>query len=144
VLQERVKEGGLERDQQIIDTVREVIADDSRVEFAYLYGSYVGDEEARDIDIAVYASRGIMPHGLAADLKIALSRRTGLPPDGFDIRILNEVLGSGDLFGLLYLKRVLTTGILLFDRRPDTRTDFIERYGMKYRECEGLMAEVLG
>ncbi len=134
----------MERDQQIIDTVREVIAGDSRVEFAYLYGSYVGGEKARDMDIAVYASRGITPHGLAADLKIALSRRTGLPPDGFDIRIVNEVLGSGDLFGLLYLKRVLTTGILLFDRRPDTRTDFIERYGMKYRECEGLMAEVLG
>ena len=84
-----------------------------------------------------------MPSELAVDLKIELSRRTGLPPDGFDIRVLNGVLGSGDLFGLLYLKRVLTDGILLFDKSPDSRSDFIEQYGMKYRECEGLIAEVL-
>jgi len=133
----------LKKDQQIIDTVRQVLAGDSRVEFAYLYGSYAGGEDARDIDIAVYAGHGIMPHRLAVDLKIELSRRTGIPPDGFDIRVLNEALRSGDLFGLLYLKRVLTGGILLFDRRPDIRTDFIERYAMKYRECEGLIAEVL-
>ncbi|MBW2000252.1 MAG: hypothetical protein JRJ29_20120 [Deltaproteobacteria bacterium] len=133
----------LEKQQQIIDTVRQVLADDSRVEFAYLYGSYAGGEDARDIDIAVYAGHGVMPHRLAVDLKIELSRRTGIPPDGFDIRVLNEAPRSGDLFGLLYLKRVLTSGILLLDRRPEIRTDFIEKYGMKYRECEGLIAEVL-
>lgn len=133
----------LKKHQRIIETVQQVLADDSRVEFAYLYGSYAGGEDARDIDIAVYAGHGITPHKLAVDLKIQLSRRTGIPPDGFDIRVLNEVLRSGDLFGLLYLKRVLTGGILLLDRTPDIRTGFIERYAMKYRECEGLIAEVL-
>ena len=130
----------MRKGQDITRTVQEVIAADSRVEFAYLYGSYAGGEDARDIDIAVYASPGVMHHKLAVDLKIELSRRTGIPPDAFDVPVLNEALRSGDLFALLYLRRVLGGGILLFDRRPETRTDFIEKYGMKYRECEGLIA----
>jgi hypothetical protein len=38
---------------------------------------------------------------------------------------------------------VLSDGMVLTDRDFSRRTEFIEAFGMKYRECEGLIAEVL-
>jgi hypothetical protein len=49
----------------------------------------------------------------------------------------------GDVFGLLYLRNVLQTGRILVDKNPAARSDFLERYGTRFRECEGLMQEVL-
>jgi len=116
---------------------------EKRVEFAYLYGSVSEDVEGKDIDIAVFADDDADPHELSADLKVALYRSTGLSPDLFDIRILNEVLSKGDLFSLIFLKNVLSKNRLIIDRDNEKRAEFIERYGMKFRECEGLINEVL-
>jgi hypothetical protein len=41
------------------------------------------------------------------------------------------------------LKNVLNRGRLLIDNDFRQRAAFIEAFGMKYRECEGLIAEVL-
>jgi hypothetical protein len=38
----------------------------------------------------------------------------------------------------------LEDGRLLVNKTHDVHSDFLERYGSKYRECEGLMQEVLG
>lgn len=126
-----------------IAAVRAPLGEDDRVIFAYLYGSYVHSETFEDLDIAVYSTRGVDPFRLSADLKIELSERTGAPPDFFDIRVLNGVLEHGDLFSLLFLKSMFESNELLIDKNFDIRADFIERYGMKYRECEGLIDEVL-
>jgi len=82
-------------------------------------------------------------HKLSADLKVSLHKKTGLSPDTFDVRILNGVAEQGDLFALFYLKNVLSENRLLIDRAPDVRSDFLERYGLRFRECEGLFQEVL-
>jgi predicted nucleotidyltransferase len=112
--------------------------------FAYLYGSFVESPQGRDIDIAVYAREDEDPFGLSADLKIALHKATGLPPDIFDVRIINDLEKQADPFGLLYLKNVLHKDGLLVDKDPSARADFLERYGTRYRECEGFIAEVVG
>jgi len=52
------------------------------------------------------------------------------------------LLKKGDLFSLLYLKEVLSLGSLLIDNNFSERAAFIEAFGMKYRECQGLIAEV--
>jgi predicted nucleotidyltransferase len=111
--------------------------------FAYLHGSALKIEIFRDVDVAVYSAAGVPPFALSADLKLAFFRRTGLAPDLFDVRMLNDLPEKGDLFALVFLRNLFSNHELLIDRDPLLRADFIERYGMKYRECEGLIAEVL-
>ncbi|MEN6317442.1 MAG: nucleotidyltransferase domain-containing protein [Syntrophaceae bacterium] len=129
--------------KELIDGIREVLKKDKRILFAYLYGSILDDCEYHDMDIAVYGCADVSPHELSADLKVALYRRTGLPPDVFDVRVINDILDKGNLFSLVYLKNVFSKNMLLVDRSRSARALFIERYGMKFRECEGLIAEVL-
>ena len=127
-----------------LSIIRRVLSANPRVIFGYLYGSYLEDSAgARDVDIAVYSSPGTDPFVLSADLKISLYHATGDPADRFDVRVINEVVAKGDLFSLVFLRRLFETGILLLDRDSDIRGDFLEAYGMKYRECEGLIGELL-
>ena len=127
----------------ITDSIIAVLSEDERVVFAFLYGSAIEKEKGNDIDIAVYATGEDDLHKLSADLKVALHKRIGLPPDVFDVRILNGLVEVCDVFGLLYLKNVLNKNKLLVDRNPDVRAEFLECYGTRFRECEGLMQEVL-
>jgi predicted nucleotidyltransferase len=130
--------------RSLIDALIDVLSEDRRVLFAYLYGSFTKFQKGDDIDIAIYALETAEPYGLSADLKIALHNKSGLPPEIFDIRIINDIAKTGDVFGLLYLKNVLEANRLLLDRLPSARADFIEQYGSRYRECEGFMQEVVG
>ena len=120
-----------------------VLSENDGALFAYFYGSMLSEDKYNDIDIAVYMKADENPHRLSADLKIAFSRETGLEPDVFDIRILNDLDERSDIFGLLYLKNVLEDGQVLVDKKSDAHSDFLERYGVRFRECEGLMQEVL-
>ena len=53
------------------------------------------------------------------------------------------ILSERGLFSLLYLRRVLQTNLVTVDKEEPARTDFIEAFSLKYRECEGLIDEVL-
>ena len=128
---------------RIIDAVIKTLAEDERVVFAYLYGSLLSEGRGNDIDIAVYPNRRLDAYSLAVDLKIEMHKKTAIPPDAFDIRLLNELIDKGDIFGLLYLRNVLEKGKILVDKEPDVRVDFLMRYGLRFRECEGLIQEVL-
>jgi predicted nucleotidyltransferase len=137
-----MKEAGCMK-QAELNAIRTVLDQAPSVVFAYLYGSSKDSHRFNDIDIAVYAKDDSNPLSLAADLKMALSEETGRPPDGFDVRVINHLIEKGDLFSLLYLRDVLTEGVVLTDHDFPKRAAFIEAYGMKFRECEGLIAEVL-
>jgi predicted nucleotidyltransferase len=128
----------------LIDAVTEVLSEDGRVLFAYLYGSFPELKNGNDIDLAIYALEAAEPHGLSADLKIELHKKTGLPPETFDIRIINDLAKKGDCFGLLYLRSVLDSDMLLLDKSSSVRADFLEEYGSRFKECEGLMQELVG
>jgi predicted nucleotidyltransferase len=129
--------------EQLVDVVIKVLAKDDRVIFAYLYGSIVSEGKGNDIDIAVFPVSRVATHSLAVDLKIDLHEETGVPPDTFDVRLIGDLVEKGDIFGLLYLRNVLDGGRILVDKDRDVRADFLERYGLKFRECEGLIQEVL-
>jgi len=129
--------------KKLIPALKQVLNQDDRVLFAYLYGSTAEGGTGNDVDIAVYARPGVDPHLLGADLRIALSEPTGLSPEAFDVRVVNRVAREGDVFDLLYLQRVFSANRLLVDKDPDVRADFLECYATRYRECEGLIQEVL-
>ena len=130
-------------DKRLHDAIKQVLNKDKRVEFAYLYGSATEETQGNDIDIAVFSKEKVSPHELSADLKVALYRKTGLAPDLFDIRVINDILNTGDLFALLFLKNILSKNKVMVDRSRSKRVAFIEQYGTKFRECEGLIQEVL-
>jgi predicted nucleotidyltransferase len=126
----------------MVNVITNVLKQKPSVVFAYLYGSSMESDSYNDIDIAIYAIPESDPFRLSADLKLALAEKTGKSPDLFDIRVINHLLTKGDLFSLLYLKEVLSLGSLLIDNNFSERAAFIEAFGMKYRECQGLIAEV--
>ena len=126
-----------------INIIIETLENEDRVLFAYLYGSVTAGEKGNDIDIAIYSATEGDPHKLSADLKVDLHKKTGIEPDSFDVRILKALVEHGDIFGLLYLRNVLKAGRILVDNNPKAHGDFLERYGTRFRECEGLMQEVL-
>ena len=109
----------------------------------YLYGSMVCEGKGNDIDVAVFPVSLEDCYSLAVDLKIDLHKATGMPPDTFDVRVIGDLIETGDLFALLYLRNVLEGGRILVDKDRYIRADFLERYGLKFRECEGLIQEVL-
>jgi predicted nucleotidyltransferase len=126
-----------------MDALVKVLSENDSVVFAYIYGSVLAGDGVNDIDIAVFAKTDADPNQLSADLKVSLHNKTSLPPDVFDVRILNAVSEHGDIFGLLYLKHVLEDGKILVDKDPGDRAAFLEHYGLRFRECEGLIQEVL-
>ena len=126
-----------------LNAIRAVLAQNPAIVFAYLYGSSQESDLYNDIDIAVFSKDDRPSLNLSVDLQIALSEKTGRTPDRFDVRVINHLLWKGDLFALLYLNEVLNHGRLLIDNDFQQRASFIEAFGMKYRECEGLIAEVL-
>jgi hypothetical protein len=124
----------------MVSLIREVVREDERVVFAYLYGSFVTEESFRDIDVGVYLKNteenSIV---VSVELKTQLSRdaqRHGFSfgADQFDVKILNDA-------PFTFLRRVFEQGILLFDLNPELRTDLIEYVSLKYRECAGILAE---
>lgn len=121
----------------------EVLENHPSILFAYLYGSAIKGKEFNDIDIAVFLKPDSNPYIISADLKIELSEKIGINLDTFDIRVINDLVKHGDVLSLLYLKNVLENGMLIVDKDEHLRTSFIETYGIKFRECEGLIAEVL-
>ncbi len=126
-----------------IQSITEVLENEERVVFGYLYGSMVEAEEGNDIDIAVFSAGDAEPYRLSADLKIELHKRTGISPDTFDVRVINSVLDHGDVFDLLYLRNVMSKGKRLVLKDNEVLGVFLERYGTRFRECEGLIQEVL-
>lgn len=119
---------------KILHSIKDVLEKDKRVVFAYLYGSSLKERKFRDIDIGVYSLPEYDEHNVSSEIKIALSKETDIPPDRFDVRIINRV------DNLLYLKEVLE-GEILIDKNPDIRGNFIEHFSMRYREAEFILKE---
>lgn len=126
--------------EQVITAVKNVVEEDQRLVFAYIYGSFVRGEAFRDVDVGVYLRDSAEnPFGVSFDVKERISRSlrsSGIDAEAdlFDVKILNGA-------PFTFLKRVFVEGILLLDRDPDRRTDLIEYVSVKYRECTGLLAE---
>lgn len=126
--------------ERVIAAVKNILEQDQRLVFAYIFGSFVRGEAFRDVDVGVYLRDAAEnPFGVSFDVKERISRSlrsSGIDAEAdlFDVKILNDA-------PFTFLKRVFVEGILLLDREPDRRTDLVEYVSAKYRECAGLLAE---
>ena len=130
--------------RDMIQKIQQVLSREPRVVFAYLFGSFLSGKDFNDIDLGIYCTREAMEHpfALTSDLKIALSRATGLPPDQFDLVLINALMASDRMDSLLMLGEILE-GQVLLDRDPEFRADLIEKVSSQFRESQGIIREAL-
>lgn len=110
---------------EVIQRLKEIIAKQKGILFAYLHGSFLSEDRFNDIDIAVYLSkkmsRSINPfdfeNGLALEIDKALNLR-------IDVKILN--------FAPLCFNYRVTHGMLLFSRDELVREEFLCRTWSEY------------
>jgi predicted nucleotidyltransferase len=126
--------------ERVFEIIRDVLIQDERVVFAYIYGSFVAEKSFKDIDVGIYVKNPEEnPFVICSEIKTRLSRHTGagnfrFTADQFDVRVINKA-------PFTFLKRVFKEGRLLVDLDPDLRTDLVGSVSLKYRECAGLLAE---
>jgi len=123
---------GQEEREEIIRTLRDVLATLPSVRVAYLYGSFLSREDFRDIDIAL-----LIDTALDDNQMLAYAARAGDLSEkalGFrhecDVRVLNDQ-------PCWFLYEVISTGLPIFIANADERFDFetqvlIEYQDMKY------------
>ena len=126
--------------EKLIDLVKNTLALDKRIVFAYAYGSFILEKSYRDIDIGVFVKNPQENTFVtSSEIKTKLSRKARkanlkILADQFDVKIINDA-------PFTFLRRIFTEGILLIDCDPDVRTDLVEYVSLKYRECAGLLVE---
>ncbi|MGB9628899.1 MAG: nucleotidyltransferase domain-containing protein [Thermodesulfobacteriota bacterium] len=126
--------------EKIINMIKDVLKQDGRIIFAYVFGSFIKEESFRDIDIGIYINNpdeNIFV--ISSDIKTQLSimakkEKLDFSADQFDVKVINDA-------PFTFLKRVFKEGLLLIDHDPDLRTDLIEYVSLKYRECAGILTE---
>jgi predicted nucleotidyltransferase len=118
----------------LLKKIRDELAKDERIIFAYVYGSFIREIKNRDIDIAIFVKRGIDEFEVCGELQIRLSKIIGIPPDLIDIRTLNALESP------VLLKNILN-GKLIVNKNNSLYVNFIENFSLNYRESEGIIAE---
>jgi len=101
--------------ERVFKLIEEVLSRDSRLIFAYAYGSFVSEEAFRDIDIGIYVKNPEEnPFVISSDIKTQLSllaKNEGITftADDFDIRIINDApftpLESPGIYAVDYINR---------------------------------------
>lgn len=121
-----------EEKDKITKVISEVLNSEERVIFAYLYGSFVKEDLFRDIEIFVFIASNVdaftFPIGLKEKLIDALIQ-AGIhyfSSGDLDVNVLNYAPYD-------FAIDVLSDGLLLVDKNPDFRTDYIEYISDQYR-----------
>ena len=121
--------------QEMRGNITAVLQSKELVVFAYLFGSFVGDSDFQDIDIAVYLSDfGVKrPLDIELALEAELEAVTRIP---VDVRVINNA-------PLTFVYNVLKSGSVLLDRDALIRADFEGRIYKEYFDFRHLREEYL-
>jgi len=96
----------MEDRERVIDTIRSILLEDSRIKLAIIHGGFINNEVFRDIDIALLLEDIEEELIYVEELRDRLERATGI---GIDIQLLNKAPPS-------FTYRVLHTGRVLVER----------------------------
>lgn len=101
----------------ILSTLKEALASEEGILFAYLFGSHVKEEQSplSDIDIAVYPAKK-----LDLNERLGIIQRLGkkTKSDNLDVTFLDR------LTNLYLLEEIITHGKVVVDKDPDVRAYF--------------------
>lgn len=126
--------------EKIISIIRDTLASEEKVIFAYIYGSFIKKEKIiNDIDVAIYCKGVDEPFGFQIVCKTNISdelkkNEIDISPDEIDVRIINDADYD-------FIIEVFDEGLLLIDKDPDERSSFIEKISVQYRLNEIVLRE---
>lgn len=106
--------------KQIVAVLTNVLNTLPEINFAYIHGSFTGEKEFGDIDIAVHLKEMWLPDPVInyeIDLEIVLEKASKYP---VDVRVLNNA-------PLSFQYQVIKNGIILFEDDSDSRVEFQTR-----------------
>jgi len=98
----------IEDRERVIDIIRSILLEDSRIKLAIIHGGFINSEVFRDIDIALLIEDVEDEFIYVEELRDRLEKATGI---GVDIQLLNSAPPS-------FTYRVLHTGRVLVEREP--------------------------
>lgn len=133
----------MERDR-IVSILSNALNTDDRVIFAYLYGSFIYESFFNDIDVFVFVkedndsfacSVGLMENLFDAITKAGVA--TNLAIDDLDVRVINDSPYD-------FVIDLLDEGMLIVDKNPELRTDYIEEISDRYRVNYFVLDEAYG
>lgn len=117
--------------QRLIQQLKEVLSKEKGIVFAYLHGSFLGEEEFNDIDIALYlaesAARGIEPVDFEISLALRIERILKIP---IDVKVLN--------YAPLSFRYHVTRGNLLVNHLDLIREEFLCKTWSEYFDFQPL------
>lgn len=112
--------------KMIITRLRAFLEKRDEIIFAYIHGSFAEGLAWRDIDVALYVNKDVVPEDEAIDYGLRLSAisemETGIRP--LDIKVIN--------YASIGLRYYATKGTLLFSKNEDIRCDFLEDTWKRY------------
>ncbi|RMF98049.1 MAG: nucleotidyltransferase domain-containing protein [Candidatus Schekmanbacteria bacterium] len=122
--------------REIEESIIRILCKDSRIIFAYIFGSFLSSESIKDIDIALYIEKEI-DSNLSLKLELELERiiqdKVRIP---VDVRILN-------FSPLTFSFNVVKNGKVIIDKNSFLRSDFESLIFRKYFDFKHLSDEYL-
>ena len=124
--------------ENVLRVLRQALAQQARVAFAYVYGSFLQDCPFHDVDLAVYldSDEGVTSGfalDLVADLEAALQQARMFVP--VDVRVLNQAPPS--------FQYHVFRGELLFSRDERVRGRLVARTAASYLDLQPLRQQAL-
>ena len=114
---------------KLVERLRERLAEDSGVVFAYVHGGFLEREWFRDVDVAVWVRDPRDAFYYAVEFSAKLEVELGVP---VDVQVLNEA-------PLPFKYRVFTRGRLLFSRDERLRLEVVDRTVRSYMDFKKLI-----
>ena len=122
--------------QKIITSIRDELFKCEEIVFAYLHGSFLGEGDFADVDVALFlhSEEVSKDEAFSYELEraVQLSRRVGLE---VDVRVLN--------YAPLGFQFNVTKGRLLFTRDERLHQEFVERVWLEYMDFNFLSRQIL-
>jgi predicted nucleotidyltransferase len=111
--------------ERTMDIIRKFLVGREEIVFAYLHGSFIQNEEFRDVDVAVFLADGATRPLDGVDYEISLSlgleKATGLP---VDVKLLHDAP--------LSFRYQASRGVLLMTRDESVREEFLNKTWGEY------------
>lgn len=119
-----------ERDA-ITSIISDILKADDRTIFSYLYGTFITDGFFNDIDIFVFIRKVEDPYVYSVSIKeklfdAVIKAGFDVAIDDFDVRVINDSPYD-------FVINLLCDGILIADKDPEFRKDYIEHISDEYR-----------
>ncbi len=124
--------------ETVLRVLRQALAQQPQVVFAYVYGSFLQDRPFHDVDVAVYldsdeGTTRVLALDLVADLEAALRRAQAFVP--VDVRVLNQAPPS--------FQYHVFRGELLFSRDERLRGRQVAQTVAHYLDVQPLRRQAL-